>query len=133
MNHIQLSVNSACVQAPNALTPNADGINDHFVVYATNITGLQTTIFRTNGTVAMSSTDPYPVWSDLDSTDVGRYRVIIQATTTSGITLSGWSHLDVLAYDANMCLHHSAQPVTGDQFDPRICGVTYATNDIFCP
>lgn len=132
MGHIKLSTDSACAQAPNVVTPNADGINDVFFVSTKNITSMQTSVHRLSGEVVFHSTSLWPSWDGLDSTDLGRYRVVVQATSTSGITLSGSSYLDLLDYDANMCLQHAGTPVTGDQIDPRICGVTYATNDIFC-
>lgn len=133
MGHIELSADSACAQAPNVVTPNADGINDVFQVYTKNIASMQTTVQRLNGEVVFNSTALWPSWDELDSTDLGRYRVVVQATSTSGITLSGASYLDLLDYDANVCLPYAGTPITPDQFDPRICGVTYQTNDIFCP
>jgi hypothetical protein len=133
MSHILLSVDSACVQGPNVVTPNSDGVNDGFHLLAKHVTLLQTLIIAPDGSVAFSSNSLWPSWEGLDSTDPGRYRVQVHAITTSGIELSGWSYLDLMTYDASMCLEHNGTPVTGDQFDPRICGVNYPTQDIFCP
>lgn len=133
MSHIELSVDSACAQVPNVLTPNGDGINDIFIVLAKNMASLQTTIHSSNNSVVFSSNALWPSWVP-DSTELGRYRVVVTGTSLAGVPLSGWSYLDVLVYTGtNTCLPFNGIPVTPDQFDPRICGVTYASNDNFCP
>lgn len=130
--HIAVGVDSAFFQAPNVVTPNGDGINDAFMVSAYNMATLHTAVLRLNGDTAFGSTSTNPVWSNLDSTDLGRYYVHIVGTSLSGHELSGYGYLDILAYGTGPCLHFMGTPVTGDQFDPRIFGVSYPSNDIFC-
>jgi hypothetical protein len=132
MSHIELSADSACVQAPNVFTPNFDGINDGFVVVGYNMTSLNVEVRNTQSTVVFASQGPDPWWDGTDTTGTGPYTVLVSGTTTSGVFLSGQSSLTALDYAGALCLTYAGAPVTGDQFDQRICGVTYASNDIFC-
>jgi len=132
-SHLELSVDSACVQAPNVFTPNGDGINDVFVVYARNIDSIQVRILNSFGQEVAGSSEPYLFWDGSDTTGIGPYTVQVHAITTSGVTLSGASTLTRLDYGTGPCLSYSGTPVCGDQLDPRICGPTYPTNDVFCP
>lgn len=132
MSHIAVAADSAFVMAPNVVTPNGDGLNDAFQVVARHVTTMRTSILFPDGGTAFASTSLHPVWSDLDSTDLGRYQVIITATSISGMVLSATSHLDVIDYGPSACLTVDGVPVTGDQFDPRLFGVTYDTQEVFC-
>lgn len=132
MSHIAVAADSAFILAPNVVTPNNDGINDVFHAYGRNVTAMSTMVMFLNGEPAFSSTSLYPVWADLDSTDLGRYRVIITATSTSGVVLSATSYLDVMDYGPSACLPFDGLPVTGDQFDPRLFGISYSTQEVFC-
>lgn len=131
--HAAAQVDTAFIMAPNLVTPNADGINDVFAVIGMNISSLRTDVLRMNGDTAFYSDDLQPVWSDIDSSDLGRYRVHLQAMAISGRSLVAQGYLDVAAYGVNDCLALSGTPVTGDQFDPRVFGVTYPSNENFCP
>ncbi len=130
--YIAIQIDTAFIMAPNVVTPNGDGINDAFMVVVTNITTLNTTVLHMNGDTAFHSTSLHPVWSDLDSTDLGRYSVTIHGVSTSGHDLYGNGLLDLLDYHGEPCLPYSGTPVTGDQFDPRVFGVSYPSNDIIC-
>ncbi len=131
-SHVAVSVDSAFIMAPNLVTPNADGINDFFHVVARHVTSLQTSIMDSSGTVVFDSQSLQPVWGGLDQDDLGRYSVFVSAVSISGNTLEAQSYLYVLDYTTEMCLPFTGTPATGDQFDPRIFGLTYASNDIFC-
>lgn len=126
------SVDSAFIQAPNVVTPNADGINDVFFVSMLNVTSAQTTIENLDDQTVFSSTSLYPVWDDLGEADLGRYRVQITAMSVSGHPLTAQRFLDLVTYDGGTCISYSGSPATGDQFDPRTFGITYPSNDIFC-
>jgi hypothetical protein len=130
---IRLSVDSMCVQAPNVITPNGDGINDNFWVVGTMFHSITTVVKDMDGDVVFSSTDQTSGWTDLDSSDVGRYRVSVQVVSGSGVTLSAQSYLDIMDYGTNSCLEYAGEPVTGDRLDPRRCDMLYPTNEIFCP
>lgn len=132
MPHIELFSDSACVQAPNAFTPNSDGINDVFAVVSSNMATLSVEIRDQQNTIVFTSDDLYPSWDGTDSTGSGPYTVLVNGTTSSGVFLSGESNLAALDYNGATCLIYTGAPVTIDQFDPRICGVTYTSNDIFC-
>jgi len=133
MEYVAVSSDTAFIMAPNVITPNADGINDQFLVIGRHVSSMQCTVLDAAGEVAFSSQSLQPVWSDVDATDSGTYRVFVSATTFSGVPLTAQSYLYVMVYDANLCLPFTGTPVTSDQLDPRILGVTYTTNDIFCP
>ncbi|MCC6541836.1 MAG: gliding motility-associated C-terminal domain-containing protein [Flavobacteriales bacterium] len=62
-SYIAAQVDSAFIQAPNVMTPNADGINDLFSVSARNMVSLRTTIERMNGDTVFWSDSMYPVWA----------------------------------------------------------------------
>lgn len=132
MSHIAAAVDSAFIQAPNVVTPNADGVNDVFHVVMRNVTSAQTTVLRLTGETVFNSSSLQPVWDDLDSTDLGRYQVKVSATSISGSLIAAQSYLDVIAYSEDLCLPYSGSAATGDQFDPRVFGVTFPTNEIFC-
>ncbi len=131
LNHIELSVDSACVQAPNVITPDGDGVNDVFVVYARNVASISISIHNAQGDPVFSTDNAHTPWhGDVDAN--GPYTVHVAAFTTSGQALSGTSPLHVLGYGPEGCVAFNGSPVCGDQFDPRLCGVVYGTNDVFC-
>jgi len=132
LNHIELSADSACVQAPNVFTPNFDGINDLFVVHGSNMASLNVDVRNPQGITVFTSQDPNPLWDGTDTTGSGPYTVLVNGTTTSGASLSGQSMLRSLDYGSTPCLIYNGVPVTADQLDPRFCGISYPTNDIFC-
>ncbi|MBL7951738.1 MAG: gliding motility-associated C-terminal domain-containing protein [Flavobacteriales bacterium] len=132
-SHAAVQVDTAFIMAPNLVTPNRDGINEVFHVISRHCTDLRTDVFRMNGSMAFGSDDLHPVWSGIDSTDLGRYRVHLQATSTSGQLLVAHSYLDIMDYSGADCLSFQGTPITGDQFDPRVFGVTYASIENFCP
>lgn len=132
-SYIAMRVDSCMVQAPNLVTPNADGVNDVFTVMTMNVASLRTTILNAAGDTSFYSDALAPVWSDLDSSDQGHYRVHVKAISTSGITLLGNAPLAVMYYPYTDCLSYTGIPVTGDQFDPREWGLTYPSQEHFCP
>jgi hypothetical protein len=132
-SHLELSVDSACVKAPNFFTPeNQDGINDVFTVVPYNVVDLQISIVSDEGDTLYTSHDLNNMWDGTGSVGPGPFQVFVTATTTSGILLQGQAPLYLLTYNGP-CLFIPTPPVGGDQLDPRICGVPHASNDIFCP
>jgi hypothetical protein len=132
MDHIAIQTDSAFIMAPNLVTPNADGLNDEFSVIGRYVSAMETEVMAINGSIAFYSTSLNPVWSDIDSSDVGRYRVTVTATSLSGVDLSGRSDLDIMLYGQDTCLLFDGTPITSDQLDPRAFGVSYSTNEVFC-
>ncbi|MBL7965199.1 MAG: gliding motility-associated C-terminal domain-containing protein [Flavobacteriales bacterium] len=132
-DHLEISVDSACVQAPNVFTPNGDGMNDRFFVTFTNITEIHVQIRNATGDLVFAYHDLFGYWDGEDSTGTGPYSVGVHALTTSGITLTGAASLTRLSYGSAPCLSFHGNPVCGDQFDPRTCGPVYDTNEVFCP
>ena len=132
MGYVAVSVDSAFIMAPNVVTPNADGINDDFSVIGRHVSSMQCSVLNAEGVVVFSSQSHFPVWNDLDTTDLGRYNIYVSAVSLSGVALAAQSDLYVMDYNTNMCLPFTGTPVTIDQLDPRIFGVTYPTNEIFC-
>lgn len=133
LSYLELSVDSACIQAPNVFTPNGDGINDIFYILSRNIVSIDVRILNNSGQELINSNELDFSWNGLDSTGTGPYAVEVQALTTSGITIGGQSTLTRLGYDGAGCLSYVGTPVCGDQFDPRICGPSHPTNEVFCP
>ena len=132
--HIELAVDSTCVQAPNLFTPNGDGVNDVFHVLAQHLASIHITVLNMAGdTVHVSDALHANSWDGTDTTDHGPYTVHVEALSLSGHLLQGESPLHRLDYGTEACLAYPGSPVTGDQFDSRICGVTYPTQEIFCP
>ena len=136
--HLQLSVDSLCVQAPNLFTPNWDGINDIFVVQCSNSTAFSIIIRNDMDSVVYSSTNPNGSWNGIDPTandsvpTAGQYHYAINVTGTSGAQLSGNNVVYVVLDHSTPCFNSIVPAVFGDQFDPRICGPAYATNDVIC-
>lgn len=136
--HLQLSVDSLCVQAGNIITPNWDGMNDIFAVQCWNDTAFNITIRNEAGNVVFTSSDRNNVWNGIDLTvndsvpTAGRYRYSIHVTGTSGAQLSGNYVLYVVTDPTTPCFSAQVPPVFGDQFDPRICGIAYPSTDVVC-
>lgn len=133
MAHIELGVDSACIQAPNVFTPDGDGINDVFFVHARNVVQITVRILDAEDQEIMAYNDPLTVWNGLEPAGTGPFTVQVQAETTSGNTLTGQAPLTILGYGDNPCLGYDGTPVCGDQLDPRLCGPVHATNEVFCP
>lgn len=130
--HIELAVDSACVQAPNVITPDGDGINEAFFVFSKNVVSLEVRIKDSANELVIEFTDPNFGWNGADSTGIGPYTVEVRATSTSGISLFGKSSLTILEYGNGSCLNYEGTPVTGDQLDPRICGISHPSHEVFC-
>ncbi len=136
--HLQLSVDSLCVQAANIITPNGDGMNDVFHVQCRNETGYSITIRNEADSVVFTSRNYTEDWNGIDATvndsvpTAGRYHYSIDVTGTSGAQLSGNAEVYVVPEHTTPCFNSSVPPVFGDQFDPRICGITYPSNDVVC-
>lgn len=131
--HLQLGVDSACVQAPNVFTPDGDGVNDVFYVHARNTQWYRVRITNSAGVLISELNDSTMVWDGQDSTGSGPYTINVYALSTSGIPLYGQHRLSILSYGTTGCLSYSGSPVTGDQLDPRICGISYDSHENFCP
>ena len=136
--HLQLSVDSLCVQGPNIITANGDGINDVFQVQSRNDTTFSLIIRNEADSVVFSASSWNHAWNGMDPTvndsvpTAGRYHYSINVTGTSGAQLSGYYVLYVVLDHSTPCFNSSTPPVFGDQFDPRICGISYPTNDVVC-
>ena len=136
--HLQLSVDSLCVQAANIITPNGDGINDVFVVLSRNDSTFSLIIRNEADSVVFSSSSWNYAWNGIDPTvndsvpTAGRYHYSINVTGTSGAQLSGNAEVYVVTDLSTPCFNSSVPPVFGDQLDPRICGISYPTNDVVC-
>lgn len=130
--HLELAVDSACIQAPNIITPNGDGVNDVFYVLFCNIASFQVRIKNSSNALVVEYNDPTYVWNGQDSTGNGPYTVEVEATSSSGMHMFGRSSLTILDYGNGTCLNYEGRPVSGDQLDPRICGISYASHDVFC-
>ena len=136
--HLQLSVDSLCVQAANIITPNGDGMNDVFHVLCRNGTAYSITIRNETDSVVFSSTNENERWNGIDATvndsvpTAGRYHYSINVTGTSGAQLSGNAEVYLVIDPFTPCFNSSVPPVFGDQFDARQCGPVYPSNDVVC-
>ena len=136
--HLQLSVDSLCVQAPNIFTPNWDGIDDVFWIQCRNATTFSLTIRNAVDSVVFSTSDQNEGWKGIDPMvndslpTAGRYQYTVHVTGTSGAQLSGNSEVYVVPDLSTPCFSSLVPPVFGDQFDPRICGIAYTSNDVVC-
>lgn len=131
--HLELCVDSAYIQAPNVFTPNGDGINDSFHVLVSNVASLDVWILNRSGAEVIRYNTPFFSWDGTDTSGSGPYTVWVQATTTSGVTVSGRSSLVRLEYGNGSCLNYGGTAVFGDQLDPRSCGPGHPTNEVLCP
>jgi len=132
-SHIELAVDSACIQAPNFFTPNGDGVNDVFPVLCKNVASVKVRILNSANELVLENTDLHFLWNGQDSTGIGPYTVEVDAISSSGIPMFGKSSLHILDYDSGSCLNYVGTPVSPDQFDPRICGISYPSSDVLCP
>lgn len=129
---------SCIVNVPNAFTPDGDGINDVFYVTGTNYTISELSIYDAYGTLVFTSTPENKAWTGLHSGTnpppiaTGRYMYRLVATTASGTVLDGYQEVQLVMDHYSPCFNGCVAPVFGDQFDPRLCGIPYATNDLIC-
>ncbi len=136
--HLQLSVDSLCVQAPNVFTPNGDGMNDIFVVQSRNATAFSLTIRNESDSVVFISSNWNHGWNGIDTTvngsapTTGRYHCSVSVTGTSRAQLSGDYAIYVVPDPSAPCFNPVTAPVFGDQFDPRLCGPAYPSHDVVC-
>jgi hypothetical protein len=91
------------------------------------------TMRNTGGEEVIAFNDLYPQWDGAGHLPNEVFTVSVEAMTTSGVALSGTAPLTILAYGGDSCLVHVGPTITGDQFDPRLCGPVYATQEVFCP
>lgn len=135
---LALSADSLCVQAPNVFTPNGDAINDVYRVVCRNAVDFSITIRNAQDSVVYSSTEQHGSWKGTDPTvndtlpTAGSYQVEVAVTGTSGAQLAGTHSVHVVLDHGWPCFSTLVPPVFGDQYDPRICGPAYATNDVIC-
>ena len=93
------------------------------------------TIHDADGHLRYFAVEPYSNWVPVLPSDVQgpfRYRIHVRATTTSGHMLEGSTFLQVITDLGAHCFNPVIPPVTGEMFDPRICGVTYPYRDAIC-
>jgi gliding motility-associated-like protein len=136
--YLHLSADSLCVQAPNIFTPNGDGMDDVFWIPCRNAASFSLTIRNAAADVIFSTTSQQEVWEGIDPTvndslpTAGRYHYTVHVTGTSGAQLSGNAEVYVVPDPATPCFSSLVPPVFGDEFDPRICGIAYTSNDVVC-
>ena len=113
-------------------------MNDIFVVQCSNATAFSIIIHNEADSVVFSSTNVNEVWNGIDPTvndsvpTSGTYHFAINVTGTSGAKLSGNYVVHVMLNHTSPCFNPQVSPVFGDQFDPRICGISYMSNDVVC-
>lgn len=126
------------VNVPNLFTPTGDGINDVFYpfVYNGTITYFEIT---TSGGGSVMETDVFnPVWDGRTGLPEdqrrfsGRYFYHLIAELDNGTTINVTRSFYMVLDHERPCFSTDVVPVFGDQFDPRLCGISYATNDLVC-
>ncbi|MFZ1332636.1 MAG: gliding motility-associated C-terminal domain-containing protein [Flavobacteriales bacterium] len=136
--HLYLFADTSCIQAPNVFSPNGDGINEELYVVIRNLTTYEMLVTTQAGDTMYYAQNGFTVWDGIDSTltDVPDspipYNLTISGTTTSGVELNGTATVYKVVDIFNHCISPLEAPICGDQFDPRICGIPYATNDFYC-
>lgn len=129
---------SCILNVPNVFTPDGDGINDVFFAMGKNYTLTELSVYDAYGTLVFSTTDQYKVWTGLHSGTnppkiaTRRYMYHLVATTSSGTVLDGYQEVQLVTDHYSPCFNDDVDPVFGDQFDPRLCGISYTTNDLIC-
>ncbi|MEO8069386.1 MAG: gliding motility-associated C-terminal domain-containing protein [Flavobacteriales bacterium] len=129
---------SCILNVPNVFTPDGDGINDKFFVSGKNFTLSELSVYDAYGTLVYTSADQYKAWTGVHSglnpppVVTGRYLYHLVATTSSGTLLDGYQEVQLLMDHDSPCFNDDVDPLFGDQFDPRLCGASYATNDLIC-
>ena len=59
-SYLSLSIDSACIQAPNVFTPNSDGVNDALWIAYRNITTTEVTVRNSAGDTLFHTTLGHP-------------------------------------------------------------------------
>lgn len=137
--HLQWCVDSCIVQAPNVFTPDGDGIDDVFYILIKNTASCMWEMKDANGAVFFIATTVNHAWNGRANNSAsaplipGRYTYTITVTSTSGQTLTTSRYIHLVPDHFTTCFDTGRLPVFGDQFDPRICGPAYESNDRICP
>lgn len=126
------------ILAPNAFTPNGDGLNDEFYLFLRGIDPNQPmniSIYK-NGLNVYYSDDLFTPWNGETDGLVnkkGGYTYTFSVTTIHGEVIQGEGALTLIEYNTNWVLQNCESCIFGDMLDPRNNEVTYATQeDIGC-
>lgn len=123
------------VNVPNVFTPDGDGINDQFYVSGRMLSDFHLEVTATDGRVMLDTEKEHEAWDGADPERTGnhaRYYYHLRCTTHAGTVLDVTKAVYVVTDHCKPCFNCDVMPVFGDQFDPRRCGISYATNDLVC-
>lgn len=124
--------------APNAFTPNKDGINDEFQIMHNEMdsTNFGLYIFDPNQKLIYTSSDINKTWSGPATYVSGNYPVILKYMSADGTLMEDRFCIYLLPFDsANNCFKTNAvsKLYFPDQFDPVTVSAKYNTHETFCP
>lgn len=134
---LHLQLDTACLHAPNLITPNGDGINDRFImVIGEEPASFNLTITNPNGTVVQSSIVNHG-WSGFDAEFIDEPGPVPYLYDLHIITNEGTEHhvskvFHVIRDVEGECITNGIAPLFGDMLDPRRCDIPYQTNDHVC-
>lgn len=123
------------VSVPNVFTLDGDGINEEFFVSSRMISDFHLEVTSTDGRVMLDTEKEHDAWDGTDPERTGnhaRYYYHLRCVTTAGTVLDVTKAVYVVTDHYKPCFDCDVMPVFGDQFDPRLCGISYATNDLVC-
>ena len=136
---LSLQLDSSCLKAPNFISANGDGINDHFhVMHYEPLQAFTMVITNPNANIVRTISDPDQGWNGHDAEFMDEagpvpYLYTIQLTTMSGLTHSISKVVHVIKNTSVECISAAVPPEAGDQYDPRrLCDFLYPSNDQIC-
>jgi hypothetical protein len=134
---LHMQMDSACLHAPNLITPNGDGINESFlVIFGEAPQSRSLVITNPNGTIVFSTTAEAQ-WSGYDAEFIDEsgpipYLYHLEFVTAGGNAQQVSKVFHVIRDLNNECITADVPPLFGDMLDPRRCDIPYQTNDAVC-
>lgn len=136
--HALYTKGSKYLWAPNAFTPNNDGINDVFQIMNNDMdsNNFAMYIFNPDQKLIFTTNNMQDTWNGPATYTSGNYPVILKYNSADGSQIENRFCIYLLPYDSvNHCFKTNAAGKLNfpDQFDPTTVSAKFTTAETLCP